>query len=64
MNKVKHYSVEVMEYEYKFKEKEKLMDWLEQKYGMRYSIKRSGPKLISPEQCHETLHHMVIHITK
>lgn len=64
MIKVKHYTIEVMEYEYTFKEKKELLDWLQQKYGMNYQVKRSGPKIIYPGKCHKTLHHMVIHIRK
>lgn len=64
MHKVKHYTVEVMEWEYLFNERAKLLLWLEQKYGMNFSIKRSGPKMISAGRCHKELHHMVVHIKK
>lgn len=64
MKKVKNYLVEVMEYEYDFDEKKTLLDWLDQEHGLNYSVMRSGPKIIYPGKCHETLHHMVINIRK
>lgn len=63
ISKIKNYKIEVLEYEYTADDKSKLLDFLEQKYGWRCSIKRSGPKLVSPGKCHENLHHMVVHIS-
>lgn len=62
MKKVKHQTIEVVEYEYLYDERNILIESLERDHGENFSIIRMGPKKISAGRCHKTLHKMITHI--